>query len=73
MPGAAGPYTYCRPVATLLGMTDIQLPMEWPSFADIPLEEAIPTSRPKGQALSRYIWWDGEIRDRKSTRLNSSH
>lgn len=43
-------------------MTDIQPPMEWPSFADIPLDDVIPTSRPQGQALSRFIWWDGEIR-----------
>src|SRR4051812_5231202 len=43
-------------------MSDTQPPMEWPNFADIPLEEAIPTSRPKGQALSRFVWWDGEIR-----------
>jgi len=43
-------------------MSDTQPPMEWPNFADIPLEEAIPTQRPKGQALSRFIWWDGEIR-----------
>jgi len=44
-------------------MTEIDAPMEWPSFAHIPLEEALPTSRPKGQALSRFIWWDGEIRE----------
>ena len=44
-------------------MTDIDAPMEWPSFDHIPLEEALPTSRPKGQALSRFIWWDGEIRE----------
>lgn len=46
-------------------MSDTQPPMEWPSFAHIPLEEAIPTSRPKGQALSAYVWWDGEIREAK--------
>jgi branched-chain amino acid aminotransferase len=39
--------------------------MEWPSFAHIPLEEALPMSRPTGQALSRFVWWDGEIREAK--------
>lgn len=33
---------------------------EWPNFA--PLDEALPTSRPKGQALSKFIWWNGEIK-----------
>lgn len=47
------------------GMRDTEPPMEWPSFAHIPLEEAIPTSRPKGQALSPFVWWDGEIREAK--------
>ncbi len=44
-------------------MSDLEPPMEWPSFDHIPLGEELPTSRPKGQALSPYIWWDGDIRE----------
>lgn len=44
-------------------MDGSDLPLEWPSFAHIPLEEALPVSRPEGQALSPYIWWNGEIRE----------
>jgi branched-chain amino acid aminotransferase len=36
---------------------------EWPSFLRVPEEDVLPLSRPTGQALARYIWWDGEIRD----------
>jgi branched-chain amino acid aminotransferase len=36
---------------------------EWPNFAQIPFDdEAMAGARPKGQALSKYIWWDGEIK-----------
>jgi branched-chain amino acid aminotransferase len=35
---------------------------EWPSFTQIPIDEALTGSRPKGQALSKFIWWDGEIK-----------
>lgn len=35
--------------------------LEWPNFAHVALEQALPTQRPKGQALSRFIWWNGEI------------
>ena len=38
--------------------------MEWPSFDQVP-EEELPVQRPTGQALSRFIWWDGEIREAK--------
>ncbi len=36
--------------------------VEWPSFGQIPQEELFVGSRPKGQALSNYVWWNGEIR-----------
>jgi branched-chain amino acid aminotransferase len=37
--------------------------VEWPSFNQIPHEQALPLShRPRGQALSSFIWWNGEIK-----------
>jgi branched-chain amino acid aminotransferase len=33
---------------------------EWPGFSHVP-QESLPPSRPTGQALSRFIWWNGEI------------
>ncbi len=38
------------------------IPLEWPSFGQIPQEELLTASRPKGQALSSYVWSNGEIR-----------
>lgn len=35
---------------------------EWPNFSQIPLEEDLPVHRPQGQALSEYIWWNGDIK-----------
>jgi branched-chain amino acid aminotransferase len=37
--------------------------IEWPSLDGIPDEDHLRSARPKGQALARYIWWDGEIRE----------
>jgi branched-chain amino acid aminotransferase len=37
--------------------------IEWPSFIGVPEEDALPLRRPQGQALARYIWWDGDIRE----------
>jgi hypothetical protein len=37
--------------------------VEWPSFSQIPPEEALLLGRrPRGQALSSFIWWNGEIK-----------
>lgn len=36
--------------------------VEWPNFGQIPSEELLVGARPKGQALSNYLWWNGEIR-----------
>ncbi len=36
--------------------------VEWPNFTQIPQEDTLLVSRPKGQALSPYIWWNGEIK-----------
>ena len=38
---------------------------EWPSFHRTPEFDELPLSRPKGQTLAPYIWWDGEIREAK--------
>jgi branched-chain amino acid aminotransferase len=38
------------------------LDMEWPSFAGVPEEDLLPL-RPSGQALARWIWWDGDLRE----------
>ncbi len=35
---------------------------EWPNFNQIPQEDSLTVSRPKGQALSEYIWWNGVIK-----------
>ena len=39
---------------------------EWPSFLRVPDEDVLPVHRPTGQALARFIWWDGEIREAES-------
>ena len=38
------------------------LKSEWPGFSDVP-EDDLSLSRPQGQELARYLWWDGEIRE----------
>ncbi len=34
---------------------------EWPSFSIVPEPDVLPEARPRGQNLSRFIWWNGEI------------
>jgi branched-chain amino acid aminotransferase len=36
---------------------------EWPNFAGVPEDEAVPSARGDGQELAKWIWWDGEIRE----------
>lgn len=36
---------------------------EWPNLSDVPDEDFLSTARPKGQALSRFVWWNGETRE----------
>lgn len=36
---------------------------EWPSFSIVPDRDVLGDSRPRGQALTRFIWWNGEIRE----------
>jgi branched-chain amino acid aminotransferase len=38
------------------------LDTEWPSFHGVPEDDILPL-RPSTQALSRWIWWDGELRE----------
>ncbi|HET9957667.1 MAG TPA: branched-chain amino acid transaminase [Polyangiaceae bacterium] len=39
------------------------LPTEWPNFDGMPDDETLTSTRPRGQKLSPYIWWDGEVRE----------
>jgi len=39
------------------------LKSEWPGFWDVPEDDALSVSRPQGQDLARFLWWDGEIRE----------
>jgi branched-chain amino acid aminotransferase len=39
------------------------LKSEWPGFSDVPEDDTLSVSRPQGQELASYIWWDGEIRE----------
>ncbi len=34
---------------------------EWPSFSIVPEPDVLPEARPRGQTLSRFIWWNGEV------------
>ncbi len=36
---------------------------EWPNFSGVPEEDVLSIPRPKGQALTRWIWWNGEMRE----------
>ncbi len=44
------------------------LDTEWPNFSGVPEDDALPLGRPRGQALSAWVWWDGELR--KASSLN---
>jgi branched-chain amino acid aminotransferase len=37
--------------------------MEWPNFSGVPEEDALPLKRSQGQALARWIWWNGDVRE----------
>jgi branched-chain amino acid aminotransferase len=39
------------------------LDKEWPNFDAMPEDDALTGSRPRGQKLERYLWWDGELRE----------
>jgi branched-chain amino acid aminotransferase len=39
------------------------LDKEWPNFDAMPEDETLTGSRPRGQKLERFLWWDGELRE----------
>jgi branched-chain amino acid aminotransferase len=39
------------------------LDKEWPNFDAMPEDDALTGSRPRGQKLERFLWWDGELRE----------
>ncbi|HEV8245828.1 MAG TPA: branched-chain amino acid transaminase [Polyangiaceae bacterium] len=39
------------------------LDKEWPSFDHMPDDDQLTASRPRGQKLARWVWWDGEVRE----------
>lgn len=41
----------------------MSIPTEWPNFDGMPDDDALTASRPRGQKLSTWIWWDGEVRE----------
>ena len=46
------------------------LDMEFPSFDGVPDEDLSLLSRPQSQELSRWLWFDGEIREAETTRIH---
>jgi branched-chain amino acid aminotransferase len=46
------------------------LDKEWPNFAGLPEEDALISTRPRGQKLARYVWWDGEVREADSLNVH---
>lgn len=39
------------------------LDKEWPNFDAMPEAEVLTGTRPRGQKLARWVWWDGELRE----------
>ncbi len=39
------------------------IPTEWPNFDGMPEDDTLTASRPRGQKLATWIWWDGEVRE----------
>jgi branched-chain amino acid aminotransferase len=39
------------------------LDKEWPNFDAMPEADALTGTRPRGQKLARWVWWDGELRE----------
>lgn len=36
---------------------------EWPNLSGVPDEDFLHVARPQGQALARFIWWNGELKE----------
>jgi branched-chain amino acid aminotransferase len=43
---------------------------EWPSFSIVPDHDVLGDSRPRDQALTRYIWWNGDIREAEKQKVH---
>ncbi|HMJ11420.1 MAG TPA: branched-chain amino acid transaminase [Polyangiaceae bacterium] len=43
---------------------------EWPNFTGVPEDDTLPLHRPKGQALARYVWADGELCEAQSLNVH---
>jgi branched-chain amino acid aminotransferase len=39
------------------------LDKEWPNFDAMPEDDALTASRPRGQKLAKWVWWDGDVRE----------
>src|SRR5687768_14764926 len=46
------------------------LDTEWPNFDGVPEEDSLISTRPRGQKLARYVWWDGEVREADSLNVH---
>lgn len=46
------------------------LDTEWPNFAGVPEDDMLPLHRPRGQALARYVWSDGELCEAQSLNVH---
>jgi branched-chain amino acid aminotransferase len=46
------------------------IPTEWPNFHGMPDDDTLTASRPRGQKLSPWIWWDGEVRESASLNVH---
>lgn len=59
----------CRWVGGFLVPSDVRvlpgveaMQNEWPSFSIVPESDEVADARPRGQALSQFVWFNGEIR-----------
>src|SRR6188768_302588 len=43
---------------------------EWPNFAGVPEDDTLTMSRPKGQRLARWVWYDGNLRKAESVNVH---
>jgi branched-chain amino acid aminotransferase len=46
------------------------LDTEWPNFTGVPEYDMLPLRRPKGQALARFVWSDGELCEAQSLNVH---
>lgn len=46
------------------------IPAEWPNFEGLSEDDTLTAARPRGQRLSPWIWWDGEVRESSSPNVH---